>query len=109
LASACGKSRGGGFDIQFREFPAAAPPNHSASWKADPAVKALYVGSLPHSYWGSLRQGAQSVHPRSLSAQLGQPELQHRAGVCRGKTHYCFIGVWDAGVVGAHDQILSNG
>lgn len=28
--------------------PTAPPPNQSSAWKADPAVKAPHVGSLPH-------------------------------------------------------------
>lgn len=28
--------------------PTAPPPNQSSAWKADPAVKAAHVGSLPH-------------------------------------------------------------
>lgn len=42
-----------------------------------------------------------SLHGRAASASLPQV-------FCRGNTHY-LLGVWDAGAVGEHDQISSDG
>lgn len=66
--------------------PTAPPPDQSSAQKADPAVKAPHVGSLPH-FMGSSEENAQSVP----SALQGQPVLPYSMVDLWGLLSFLFL------------------
>lgn len=93
--------------------PTAPPPNQSSAWKADPAVKAAHVGSLPHFVGNSEEKCSVCPH---VPLHCGDSQCFPTTwGVCRDYYHYYlyhyyyFLGVWVAGVVGEPDPALSDG
>lgn len=94
--------------------PTAPPPNQSSAWKADPAVKAPHVGSLPHFMANSEEKGSVCALVSLCTAGTASASPPH-GEVCRDYSHYYlyhyyyFLGICDAGVVGERDPALGDG
>lgn len=88
--------------------PTAPPPNQSSAWKADPAVKAPHVGSLPHFMGNSEEKCCLCPH---VPLHCGDSHYFPTTwGLFRDYSHYYyFLGVWDAGVVGKPAPALGDG